>query len=429
MKYNLKNDVRWRKLDNTAKLFPIISTKKISNIFRLSVVLKDDIEFDILQNSLEITLPNFKSFQVKLKKGFFWHYFEINNNKPIVEKELNYPCKYIDSTKNNGFLFRVSYFKKRINLEVFHSITDGNGAISFLKTLTYNYLSLINVDIKIEKNNYNDVCFFADNEDSYIKNYTKSSLKAYAAEKAFQLKGPKLPFTHLGVIQGHINLEQLLNLCHKKNVTISEYLTTLIIWSIYKENFNQSNSKKPIKVYIPVNLRSFFNSTTNTNFFSFISIIADFKILNINTFDDLLINIKNQFKEKITKENLSKKISTNVAIEKKLLIRLVPLFIKKLGVKIGYFKSKKNHTITLSNLGKIEVLDEFENYIENFSFLLSPSEPEKIKCSMCSYKNNLIFSFNSFFVDTYIQKYFFRYLSSEGIDIIIESNGVNNENL
>lgn len=36
--------VKWRKLDNSAKLFPIISTKKFSTIFRVSVVLTETID-------------------------------------------------------------------------------------------------------------------------------------------------------------------------------------------------------------------------------------------------------------------------------------------------------------------------------------------------------------------------------------------------
>ena len=39
-------------------------------------------------------------------------------------------------------MFRVSYYKNRINLEVFHVLTDGMGGINFLRELTYQYLRL-----------------------------------------------------------------------------------------------------------------------------------------------------------------------------------------------------------------------------------------------------------------------------------------------
>lgn len=39
-------------------------------------------------------------------------------------------------------MFRVTYYKNRINLEVFHVLTDGMGGINFLRELTYQYLRL-----------------------------------------------------------------------------------------------------------------------------------------------------------------------------------------------------------------------------------------------------------------------------------------------
>ncbi|HAD20370.1 MAG TPA: hypothetical protein DCF42_08245, partial [Lachnospiraceae bacterium] len=53
-----------------------------------------------------------------------------------------YPCRYINAEANKNYLFRVTYFRRRINLEVFHVLTDGMGAINFLKELLYQYLRL-----------------------------------------------------------------------------------------------------------------------------------------------------------------------------------------------------------------------------------------------------------------------------------------------
>lgn len=36
----------------------------------------------------------------------------------------------------------MTYYRNRINLEVFHVLTDGTGAMNFLKTLVSNYLAL-----------------------------------------------------------------------------------------------------------------------------------------------------------------------------------------------------------------------------------------------------------------------------------------------
>ncbi len=77
-----------------------------------------------------------------MRRGLFWYYFEENTQIPQVQRENTYPCRYLDPHGNQRFLFRVSYYERRINLEVFHALTDGLGAVNFLKSLTRRYLQL-----------------------------------------------------------------------------------------------------------------------------------------------------------------------------------------------------------------------------------------------------------------------------------------------
>lgn len=202
---NVRN-IKWRKLDNSAKIFPIISNKKISTVFRVSVVLKDYIENDILQKAVQIALDKQVAFKVKLRKGFFWYYLEQNTKTPLVEKENNYPCKYIDRNENNGYLFKVTYYNKKINLDVLHSLTDGNGAVGFLKEIVYNY-----IDIKKgQEACKSSIRKISNNtEDSYLKNYDKKKAEREHSRRAYVLQGKKLPLYATGVIHEIINLEHL----------------------------------------------------------------------------------------------------------------------------------------------------------------------------------------------------------------------------
>ena len=138
----MKNQEKWRRLDNSAKLFPIVGNKKFSSIYRMSVVLTEEINPETLKQAVENTLQIFTTFKVCLKRGFFWYYLEQNEKEVVVFKEDTYPCRYMDKRMNHGYLFKVSYFKNKINLEVFHALTDGGTAIEFLKVITYHYLNL-----------------------------------------------------------------------------------------------------------------------------------------------------------------------------------------------------------------------------------------------------------------------------------------------
>ena len=126
---------RWEKLDNTANLFPVIAGENMSNTYRLAVVLKEPIQKELLQAALDEVLPKVPGFRLRLRSGFFWYYLEENDKPaPRVEEENTYPCRFIHTNQNNSFLFRVTYFDCRINLEVFHVLADGTGGMAFLRS-------------------------------------------------------------------------------------------------------------------------------------------------------------------------------------------------------------------------------------------------------------------------------------------------------
>jgi NRPS condensation-like uncharacterized protein len=418
---------QWRRLDNTAKLFPVIANENLSNVFRVSVTLKEDIIQEILQQTLEEVLPWFDGFNVRLRRGFFWYYFEGNKKVPTVEKEATYPCKYIDPRSNQQFLFRVSYYEKRINLEVFHAITDGMGAINFLKELTYHYIELLKMQDSSKKisRRPSRECIL-DTEDSYLKNYKKRSNKPYSTKKAYQLKGELLYLDTVSVIHGYVDLNNLKKKCKEKGVSVTKYLMALLIWCIYEEYLNKQKYEEPISINLPINLRSFFESTTTMNFFA-ITAIEFLSNGKDYTFEDILSMVNKQMDENITKEKLEEIISYNVSNEKKPLVRFAPLVIKYIALQLVYRRVSRRNTMTLSNLGPIKILPEFEKYIEGFHFIIGVSKKQKMKCGVCSYEDKIIVTFFSVLKDTYLQRAFFRALTKEGIDVIIESNGVLNE--
>ena len=50
----MAKESNWRRLDNSAKIFPIASSKKYSSVFRLSAVLKEKIAPNILKKAVNI---------------------------------------------------------------------------------------------------------------------------------------------------------------------------------------------------------------------------------------------------------------------------------------------------------------------------------------------------------------------------------------
>lgn len=417
------NEIKWDKLDNTAHLFPVIAGESMSNVYRISVTLNEKIRPGYLQEALDKVLPWFDVFRVRLRKGVFWYYFEDNKKPaPRVMEERTYPNQFIVANKNHNYLFRVSYYRNRINLEVFHVLTDGMGAINFLRELTYQYLRIAHPELLETVSDALCSDTSLNKEDSYVKNYKKSHAKGYKTKRAFLIKGEKLKPLELGVMHGYMPVEQLKIAGRKYGLSINEFLVTVFIWSVYQECLHGGTSKKPISVAVPVNLRPYYNSITTKNFFVMVSAVFEPTKENY-TFEEVAAITAESLRSQINPEHLEHLFAYNVSNEKNLMLRAVPLFVKKLAMKLVYRTAALANSTTITNIGNIDIREEYRPYIDKFHAFLSMSKGQNIKGCICSYNGTLVFTFSSILEDTSLQRAFFQKLAAEGIEVQIESNG------
>lgn len=418
-------DIRWEKLDNTAHLFPVISGEQMSSVYRISVTLTQPIDPELLQQALDFVLPKFDGFNLRLRRGVFWHYFEENGKPaPRVREENTFPCRFIRSNQNNNYLFRVSYYKYRINLEVFHVLADGMGGFNFLKELTYQYLRLAHPELMEQTGNNLSTTTSLNREDSFLKHYRTRAKKQYQTQKAYQLKGERLRAGEFGVMHGYMNLSELKAVCKGYGASINEYLVSVYIWSLYTEFPGDLHSGAPIRVVIPVNLRPYFNSITTKNFF--VMVTAEFQpTRHDHTFEEVLAGVQQSLRSQLTREHLERVFSYNVSSQKNRSLRLVPLPLKNLVMRQVYRTTTRATTTTITNVGSIEVDERYQPYIEMFHAFLAISKGQHVKGTICSYNGTLVFSFSYDLVDPSVQRGFFRKLAEDGLRIELESNGVN----
>lgn len=416
---------RWERLDNTAHLFPVIAGESLTNVYRISTVLTENVKPELLQKALDVVLPKFDGFNLRMRQGFFWYYMEENGKQaPVVHEENTFPCRFIRQNKNNSYMFRVTYYKKRINLEVFHVLADGMGGITFLKELVYQYLRLAHPSISLTDSLSVDTSL--NREDSFIKNYKKSASRGYQSKKAYLLKGERLPKGEFGVMHGYMSVSELKKICKLYEVSINEYLISAYVYSVYCECMNKMPSEKPIRIAVPVNLRPFYQSNTTKNFFVMVS--AEFHPTKESyRFEEVCQMIRTSLREQINLDHLEKLFSYNVSNEKIFIARLVPLFLKNIAMSRIYSQSALANTTTITNIGNITVEDEYKPYIESFHAYLAMSKGQHLKGAICSYDDTLVFSFSYDLLDVSVQKGFFRQLSSDGLHVKLETNGVNYE--
>ncbi|MCD7922240.1 MAG: hypothetical protein LUG27_07380 [Clostridiales bacterium] len=423
--YERTHEVKWEKLDNTAHVFPAIADASMSNVYRIAVYLDEDIIPEKLQEALGIVLPKFSIFNCRLRQGMFWYYFEENGNPPpAVTEESTYPCRYIEENRNRNYLFRVSYYKKRINLEVFHVLTDGTGGLYFLKELAYQYLRLAHPELRETYGDYLSSQTSLNTEDSYLQNFKKSRFsKGYKSGRSYILKGSFFPTGKAGIIHGHMPVDQVKEKAKSCGATINEYLVSMFIWSIYQSFLKGMPSKHPICVSVPVNLRPYFQSVTAKNFF--VMVTASFHPEAENQpFEDVLESVKTTLREQLTKEHLEDVLSYNVTGERTMILRTIPLVFKNPGLKGIYKMHAKASAGTVTNLGNISVVPEYEPFIERFDVLLSRSSGQNTKMTLSTYRGVLSATIVSALKGTEQQRVFFRYLTSQGISVSIDTNGV-----
>lgn len=421
-----REEYYWHKLDNAAKVFPAVRSSSNSSVFRLSAKLREEIAPDILENAVEKALQELPTFNVKLRRGVFWYYWETNFLKPIIAEDEFYPLRRMDKRQDNGFMFRVSYYGKKLNLEVFHALTDGAGAMTFLKSILYFYLKQqhpddITVNELIAETGFSQ---HALDEDSFLRLRRKGErIRAPKQSKAYQLVGTRYFGGRVDVTQGILPTHEVVALAKAAGATVTVYLTSLLIFSIYQNNYKYYRENKPIAVSVPINLRSFFHSSTIRNFFSFITVAVNF-FEHDYSFDELLPIVAEQLTEGMRLENISARIAYNVQSERNLAIRFIPLFFKNIFLRIIYSRGERSYTSTLSNLGQVKLPKEQKPYIERFESLNNLTKRQCFKVCVSSFEEVMAVSFVSGIEDKDMERYFFRFLAERGVNVQIDCNEV-----
>ena len=419
----------WHRLDNTANLFPVITSRRFSNVYRIALTLDEAVEPELLQRALVGVLPQFAAFRVRLRHGLFWHYFEANTAEPLVYPEDDYPCRYIDPGQNNQFVFRLSYFENRINLEVFLVLTDGTAGKDFLLAIVCQYLMLAHPAEYSEEDKSRK--WFsghgANVEDSYLAHYMPTKKSNYYVGRAYKIKGERNLLGNLSVIHAHLDIPQLKSFCREKQVTITQYITAVIGWAVCEQQL-KNRTRLPVNVFLPVNLRNMFDSGTSLNFFSnvFISFDSDMSSLR---FEDLLQEVKRQFEEKINRESMLEKISYTTAQRSNPFVRVIPLPIKNAAMRVIFERSAKSNTLSFTNLGPVNLPPQFARHVTGATLLLSCAPREPFKCAAISYGDDFALNMSSTLRSVSLQRAIIRHFAADGLDVVVETNGVDYANM
>lgn len=402
---------KWRKLDNAALAFPMVTGKDDTRVFRFYCELKETVDEATLQEALDQTMKTYPLFQAVLRKGLFWFYLEHREIRPVVREETKPPCSRLYIPDKKSLLFEVTYYQNRINFEVFHALTDGTGAMHFLQELVQNYLILRHPSAGLPRiDTTKEMTRGVQEEDSFSQYYSsKAPRDKEKKPDAVRLKGEKLLHEDMRITELEIPVDELHKKAKAHGVSITVYVAAVMLCAI-AEQVPKSRKNRPITLMIPVNLRNFFPSQSMTNFFGWIEAGHTFE--DGTTFEDVLQDVRAQFEKELVKERMAMRMNGYVRLEKNPLLRAVPLELKKGFLMVGANLGSRCITAVYSNIGIVRFPEQYQDYIGQFGFFASTNG---LQLCSCSFGNKMVLGFTSKLPDDSIPRSFQNIMKRESL--------------
>lgn len=401
----------WYKVDNVAKVFLATVEKRDTRTLRVSCTLREDIDPECLQRAVDLAIQQRPQFQVRIRRGIFWHYMEDTDIRPVVAEEHDRICPLLYVPGRAMLHYKVSYFHNRINLDLFHAISDGTGALEFLNIIVLEYLGCRYPGkfdgVKIHSGASQDAL----NEDSYKQFFGGMGLKGSSLKKAYHPRGRRLPYDQLQFFELHMPTADILPKAKALGVSLSSYVGARLMMAIH-EDMPTRKAHLPINVSMPVNLRNYYPSDTSRNFFNNINIVHAFE--GEITLEELSKEFDAKLKDNLTPEKIKAQMDNFETMEYVAPVRPVPLFIKQQVIRYGTKVSEKKVSVVLSNLGVQKPPEALVPFIENYGAFCSS---KNLFVTMSSYNGELTLGISSPYASTGVVKDFVRGLTEDDIKV------------
>ena len=410
------------RLDNASIIYPSCRTKNYAAMYRMSVALDEPVSVSLLGTALRTTAKRFPGFCYTLDKGIFWWFLRRLENAPEAEPIPAH--KPFNFRRNGGYMFRLGYLENRITLDMFHVLTDGTGCMTFLLTLTAEYLKLrYGSDIPAGK-------WILDTEQAPQAAEMEDGFDAFSGmkghldkeERAYHLPGTVTGWNELNNIKMSFSAAAVRAKAAEYGASVTEFLSAGILHSLQQVRENDPSPRKrpTLTIEIPVNLRPIFGSATLRNFSSYVHVSTDVGNGPM-TFDEILDEVCRQKRLFVSRRRLTTRIAANVALEDNIAIRCLPIFIKRPAINIiNRLKGDNYCSQCLSNLGNIVLPEAMAAHVRELDFMLGRTRQRSgaVACVTCGDRVNLNFSRR--IVEWDFEAAFLQWMGSMGLPAIAE---------
>ena len=404
------------RLDNASFIYPASQSKKYSSLYRMSVTLSEPVDAGVLQQALEATVTRIPTFGYTLTGGTFWWYLRRLDKTPRVLPLQ--PLHHFSIPGNGGFLFRISADGCRIVQDIFHVLTDGNGGMTFLLTLTAEYLRLrygvqpVYGGRILDPSDAPAASELADAFDDFSGK--RGSLEQN--DPAYHLRGRQLGTKVLRNLRVSIPMDRAREVAKSRGCTVTDLLSASIVYALQEVRRSDPLRRRSVlKVNVPVDLRRIFGGRTLRNFSSYVMLGVDVRNGEYG-FDQILEVVAAQKRLFAMPSQLEPKVAKNVELEDNFAISCIPRVLKKPIIDIiNKLKGDRYCSHTLSNLGRIELPEALRPFVRDVDFVLGRQRGNSGASACIGYGDHLVLNMSRRIAERSFEDAFLRQLDVLGI--------------
>ena len=416
--FYVRPPILWYSLDNAAKIYPLSMKHGQMSVFRLSVRFNDDVAPQLLQMALTFTIKRFPQFATTVKKGFFWHYLDTAKRRYSIQPESDIPCKPLKISQSSSQTFRVLYYRNRVSVEFFHILTDGVGAMVFLKTLTAEYLRLMGAKKETGDGilDINGLPSQSETENEFLRVDKTEKTSGFIDKLAVQMSGKLSKSKPCRVLHFNMDASMLKEAAVRRNTSITVYILALMFIAGKRATDSLEGN---MSIQLPVNMRNFYPSDTLRNFSMYCGIkIPVSEIMDIDSIIPIITCI---IEQKVTKHAMSEMANSTERMVSA--ARYIPLFIKAPIASIGYgLLSDRIFSNTLSNLGVVTMPPGLAQYISSMDAVLGGALTNRASCAMITFGNTATLSITKCTADPSFEEKMFELFVSDGVTPTVEGS-------
>ncbi len=419
----------WYALDHAAIIYPALLSDTMSASYRIQATLDAPVDVPLLQSALDAIRARFPYFQIELRKGFFWFFFERNAARNTILADSKFPLQKSPVGTRGGYLYRVRAHANHIALEMCHILTDGHGALIFFRTLLAEYYRLQGTDTVYDATVFDPrgTPEPAEWEDAFSRYADPGAPRPRRGPQAWHLPGLPLPVHTMRITTGVLSLTAALAKAKEYGATLTVFLAAVYLAALQDVQDADPASqnrrhRRTIRLQMPANLRGFFPSSTLRNFSLFALPEIDTR-LGHYAFEEIITRIKAIMALSFDAKELKRTITRNVMTAKHPAIRIIPLPIKNILMRIIYKSHGENMYTSLStNVGPVRMPPSFADRISRIDVVLPSTPGLGTVAGTASHGDALSISFGSVIEHNDLERLFFRRLVKAGLGVKVESN-------